>query len=240
MKKFIILLSVLMLTLPNGRIESMSKRPENHQYSVPLILPSSLNKRRKEFIKHFETASLRLSHFAKKYGWEEHLRQPFVQLFEIYTHKNQFDQRAIYLVDADLDMQLPSTFVAGLEKQVLFTVTPEMYLELYPEGKDEQAYEKLLTHELAHRLHIRILNGHEDKMGPIWFFEAFATFAADQFPFQKGDITAQEVEKIITKQERGSYKKYNQVLKYFLKRTSLSELILQASHKNFHQWLRQL
>ena len=33
------------------------------------------------------------------------------------------------------------------------------------DGDEENAFEKLLAHEMAHRLHIRILNGNENAMG---------------------------------------------------------------------------
>jgi hypothetical protein len=40
-------------------------------------------------------------------------------------------------------------------------------------------FEKLLTHEMAHRLHIRILDGSEEAMGPVWFYGALIDNSAD-------------------------------------------------------------
>jgi hypothetical protein len=60
-------------------------------------------------------------------------------------------------------------------------VSPELYAENYPEGIEEDSYEKLLAHKIAHGLHIRILNGDEGRMGPTWFFEGFAIYAVEQF-----------------------------------------------------------
>jgi hypothetical protein len=67
-----------------------------------------------------------------------------------------------------------------------------------------------MIHEMAHRLHARIV-GDEQKMGPIWFWEGFAVYAADQYLSNTPDLTETELWSIIDAKERGSYRNYRAV-----------------------------
>ena len=49
------------------------------------------------------------------------------------------------------------------------SVSPKVYSQIYTEGIEEKSFEKLITHEMVHSLHIRILNGNEEAAGPICF-----------------------------------------------------------------------
>ena len=91
---------------------------------------------------------------------------------------------------------------------------------------------------MAHRLHIRILEGDEDAMGPIWFYEGFAIYAAGQFETFSLDST--EIWKIVRSTERESYRKYGAVFRYFLKMVSIRELIEHAGKDDFQEWLQQI
>jgi hypothetical protein len=113
-----------------------------------------------------------------------------------------------------------------------------LYRQNYPEGIEEKSFEKLITHEMAHRLHIRILNGDEHAMGPIWFFEGFAIYAAGQFEKSQAKLNSTEIWEIIKEQERGSYKNYSFVFRYFLTRVSINDLVERAGKKDFLDWLR--
>jgi len=93
---------------------------------------------------------------------------------------------------------------------------------------------------MAHRLHVRILNGNEDAMGPIWFFEGFAILAANQFENSIPELSEKEIWSIVESTDRGSYQKYATVILFFLKKTSLKEMISHASHTHFTEWLRCL
>lgn len=97
-----------------------------------------------------------------------------------------------------------------------------------------------MAHELAHRLHIRLVDGNEEKMGPIWFWEGFATYAAGQFEEDTVTLTDLEIEAILAEPKRGDYRQYNRVLKHFLGRAPLPELMRRASLPDFAEWLRGL
>jgi hypothetical protein len=142
------------------------------------------------------------------------------------------------MANADPTIILPETYCAALENRVLLYVSPEVYLKNYPEGAEENAFEKLITHEMAHRLHIRVLGGNEDAMGPIWFFEGFAIYAAGQF--ENYVLPPTDIWETIESTARGSYKKYGAAFRYFMKRTSMRELIEHAGDEGFFNWLRKI
>ncbi len=155
----------------------------------------------------------------------------------IFEDKNIFNKTILKLVDADTSMKLPDTFCAALENRTLVSVSPEFYTKAYPEGIEDQSFEKLLTHEIAHRLHIRILNGDEEAMGPIWFYEGFAIYVANQFAESNIVLNREEMIQIMKEPERGSYLKYNYIFRYFVTKMSLKELILKAKNENFNEEL---
>ena len=45
------------------------------------------------------------------------------------------------------------------------------YFDRYTGVTEVYGYEKLIAHELAHAYHIQLLDGDEESMGPVWFYE---------------------------------------------------------------------
>ena len=120
-------------------------------------------------------------------------------------------------------------------------VTPEENSRLNPEYvRQEDAWMRLLAHEIAHRLHIAVLEGDEEAMGPTWFFEGFAVFASGQ---QLGDpVTYKTADEALTGVHSGeplAYRRFGAALKYFADRIALSDLIRQAGKGDFEDWLRE-
>jgi len=205
--------------------------------SVPLILPDSLESRRIEFLDYVNAARVNIISFAKEYGWGVLTKEEFMDRVIIFDYKNEFNLTLLKLAEADPTKHLPDTYCAALEKRTLISVTPEYFSEVYPEGNEDRSFEKLLTHEIAHRLHIRILNGEEKAMGPIWFYEGFAIYAADQFSISDIILSKEEMIKIMKDPERGSYVNYNYIFRYFVNKVPLKELILKAKEENFNDEL---
>jgi hypothetical protein len=205
--------------------------------SVPLILPDSLESRRIEFLDYVNAARVNIISFAKEYGWGVLTKKEFMDRVIIFDDKNEFNLTLLKLAEADPTKHLPDTYCAALEKRTLISVTPEYFSEVYPEGNEDRSFEKLLTHEIAHRLHIRILNGDEKAMGPIWFYEGFAIYAADQFSISDIILCKEEMIKIMKDPERGSYVNYNYIFRYFVNKVPLKELILKAKEENFNDEL---
>lgn len=206
----------------------------------PLVLPEELENRRDEFLRYIHSARENIRNFASGYCWDNLVEEEFFDQVMIFDDKKKYNTALLKLVEADCNLELPDTYCAALEKRILMAVTPEYYARVYPDGIEERSYEKLLTHEIAHRLHIRILNGDEEAMGPIWFFEGFAIFAADQFSQSKLILNKDEMTDLMRDPQRGSYVKYNYIFRYFVSKIPLPDLVFKAKQDNFSEdliWL---
>ncbi len=204
---------------------------------IPLTLPASLEHRREEFTVYVNSARRNIKNFAALHGWKDLTEEEFMDIVMIFDDKEGFNRALLKLAEADPETKLPATYCAALEKRTLIAVTPEYYARVYPEGAEDRSYEKLLTHEIAHRLHIRILEGDEEAMGPVWFYEGFAIFAADQFSEPHAALPGDEMIRIMNDPERGSYVKYNQIFRYFARKISLKELVSKAGATDFNEIL---
>lgn len=202
-----------------------------------LKLPAALESQRTELVKVVEQAQARLERFAVRYDWQFVLTPPLLKQAEIFASKADYDEHLRRTYPEAREMVIPQTFVAGFEGENFFAVSPRVYEECVPQFLEEAFYEKLLTHELAHRLHIRLVNGNEEKMGPIWFWEGFATFASGQFESDATVLSREQIQAILQEPKRGDYRQYNRVLKYFVKLVPLPELVRRAAQPGFNEWL---
>jgi hypothetical protein len=218
----------------NGKMEKITKSEEGI-FQIPLFLSASLEPQRANLETHLINAQKRLRDFAVCHNWEEHTNENFIDRAEIFDNQQDFINALLNLLEIDEETELPKTISASLENRVFMSISPELYATIYPEGIEEHSFEKLITHEIAHRLHVRILNGDEEKMGPIWFFEGFALYAAGQFIHDKVDMSA--IWDVVNSTTRGSYKEYAGVFRYFAEKIPLPELIEQAGKENFGEWL---
>lgn len=207
---------------------------------IDLVLPISLEPRRAELVSYVHAAVARIDTFARAHGWERHCAGPFFDSVRIFDDKAAFDAFLIAATQSDPATKLPAEFCAALENRVLAAVSPEMYDAVYPDGHEERSYEKLLAHEIAHRLHIRILGGDEEAMGPVWFYEGFAIYAADQMNDPEFVLTDDELWRIVDSPNRGSYRKYGAAIRQFLKGTTIGEMVGRAAEDGFAEWLRAL
>jgi len=213
------------------------EKVKNGIFKVPVKVPSCLEPKRSEFEKYILQAQEQLWNFALKYKWTDFLKSPLIHQAEIYNNKSEFINKLKQIVNNPLLLNIKG-FSACIENKSLLIVTPELYRKIYPQADEKNAYIKLITHELAHQLHIRILNGNEDKMGPVWFFEGFALYAAGQF--ENSIIKDKsEIWKIIKGNERVHYKKYSAIIRYFFKKIPLEVLVEKAGDEDFLDWLEK-
>jgi len=214
---------------------------EDGVYSVPVILSLPLKPRRRQFDQTLLAAQRRIVRFADKHGWRKLTEQSFFDRARIFDTKADFDKALAAAAGLSPSTIFPKTYSAALENRVLMAVSPELYAENYPEGVEENSFEKLLSHEIAHRLHIRVLKGNEDAMGPTWFYEGFATYAADQFKeYALCPPKPDEIREVLTSQDRGSYRKYARVFRFLVERAPIDRLIEKASAKDFSDWLKSI
>jgi len=209
-------------------------------YIIPLILSKSLEPQRNELEQVLISAQRRIRDFAKQYGWKNLTRDSFADCAEIYDNKDEFDLALIRLTGSDPLIKIPITYSAVLQNRIILSVSPELYAQNYPESIEDKYFEKLIAHEIAHRLHIRILDGNEDAMGPIWFFEGFAIYASGQFENYSFELDSKEIWKIVRNTKRRNYKKYSSVFRYFLKKASIHDLIEKAKTEDFLKWLQKM
>lgn len=209
------------------------KQLEYGVYDIPVELPESLRSHHTTLRDNLISAQKRLRKFAQKHNWLHHVERPFARLFQVHADRASFDHNFLSICGLGPDIELPKTYCAALEQEILISVSPDLYRSLYPEGDEEKAFEKLLAHEMAHRLHIRILNGKEDLMGAVWFYEGFAIYAAGQFEKNAPELTMAEIWSIVNETKRTSYKKYASVFQYFLKKAPIHQLVKNAAKTGF-------
>jgi hypothetical protein len=213
---------------------------EDGVFDIPLQLDAALEPQQNQLRGLLLSAQKRLRDFALARGWGEHVRTPFAESAHIHATKAAFDLDLLTLCGLDPTMELPSTYCAALEQGVLLSVSPELYRALYPEGDETDAYEKLLTHEMAHHLHIRILGGDEEAMGPVWFYEGFALHAADQLRQSAPRLDESEIWAVVRAEERADYRQYVSVFDHFLGKAALPQLVDRAGKPDFIEWLEKL
>lgn len=230
--------TLFLLSLFAASCSSPSRR--ENTAGIRLVLPAALEPDREQLTQSIDSARSAIREFAAGYGWRELTTEEFMDSVMIFSDKDQFDKTLLKLAGADSSTQLPPTYCAALESRVLIAMAPGYYAKVYPEGIEPGSYRKLLVHEMAHRLHIRILNGDEEAMGPTWFFEGFALYAADQFAHSPLQLSNDEVIEVLQAPERGSYLRYNYCFRYFVKPSNLKAFIATASQPGFNDSLTQL
>lgn len=216
-------------------------------YSVPVSLSPDLEEQRDELEIELLRAQEIVGNFASLHGWRHHTADPFMHTVEIFDGQEAFIDALLALLerqkfsdDPDNAILLPDAVSAALEKDVLMAVSPAAYAMIYPQGMEENSYARLLAHEMAHRLHVRILGGDEDAMGPVWFYEGFAIAAAGQFSRRKPAVTPEEAVRIIRREARGDYRAYATVMEMVLQKKSLPELVGMAGKPGFNEKVVEL
>jgi len=237
MKQIIIAGMLIALVTSCRQVSKESAIDEKRQIEVPVVLPKSLENRRNELETYVLNAMDNIDSFRGANQWNLHAKEPFMDSVMIFDEKKDFDHQLLLLAGMDTTTQLPETYCGALEKGILVVVAPEIYSRVYLEGIETDSYVKLLTHEIAHRLHIRILNGNEEAMGPVWFYEGFAIFVANQFGKSDLILSRDEMVAIINDPERGGYVKYGFVFRHVVNRIPLQELIERAGKDDFNQWV---
>lgn len=229
----------MLFLLVNLSFAAQPRQVETGVYVIPLEISPSLESDRPTLEQALLDAQRRLRAFARRHGWERHARESFADRAIIFDDKGAFDRALINLSGLPAPTAFPLTYSAALEERVLLSVSPALYRQNYPDGDEDAAFEKLLAHEMAHRLHIRILGGNEEAMGPIWFYEGFACLAAGQFE-EDPPPAASEVWDTLSATGRGNYRTYGGVIRHFLRKASLRRLVERAGTPDFLPWLRNL
>jgi len=175
----------------------------------------------------------RVDRFAGDYGWEPLLRPLLYDSCEIYASSQAMGTRIRQLHNLPDTFQFPTgTLTGALEKHVLLFVAPSEYERMVPAlARELNAYDKLMAHEIAHRLHVAILKGDEEAMGPRWFYEGFAVVAAGQ---HEDAVLADPTEAMLSR----SYAKFGALLRALMQHAPLPELVRKAGQPDFEEWAK--
>lgn len=164
-------------------------------------------------------------------------QEDIVETVVHYESKAEFDKMISAQPSWPKGVIVPTTYAGvGLKKE-FHVVSLEAYQRIHPTDTADD-YRKLLVHELIHLLHIAVLDGREDDMGPIWFFEGLACFAADQYS-KSPELPRQRIDEILNDTNRGSYANYAAMLRGLVKKESVTDLIKKASAKDFSEWAKR-
>lgn len=210
-------------------------RFESCVFSIPIELDEYLESQRAVFQTAMDHAQRRLRDFANGHGWSHLLQEPLADSARFFSKKTEFDSELLKRAGQNPTTILPQTYCAAWVDHALLSVSPDLYAHVFPEGIEPDAFEKLLTHELAHRLHIRILEGNEDSMGPVWFYEGFALHAAGQLEHAAPPLSLNEILDIMKSPDRSDYRRYVTVFRFCLQNKPLHDLIRLANHPDFIQ-----
>lgn len=202
-----------------------------------LELPAVEEPRRGWYAGQVVAAHGTVAAFASENGWADRVR-PFFRRVAVFADQAGLWARLSTTFGLPRDAPLPTPGLAGaLERGVLTVVTPEVYARVQPRyGAVPGAYARLLAHEMAHRLHIAVLDGDEERMGPTWFYEGFAVVAS-------GDLigleaaTADDLWRHVRAEGADAYAHYAAALRFLVARVPLRELVAPAGEAGFASWL---
>jgi len=204
-----------------------------------LRLPAALEPRRPEFIQEVAGAHALIKAFAAMHGWSAHMQVFFNGGVEVFDTQGDLWERIKALCGLPTEAPLPTRGLAGaLERGILLAITPEEYARVAPDyGTVPGAYRRLLAHEIAHRLHIAILRGDEDAMGPAWFYEGLAVVAS-------GDLSEPPSSGLtwdaLMAPGPGAYRRHAALLRLLMGHVPLQELVDRARTADFEDWSRTL
>ncbi|MFW5889365.1 MAG: hypothetical protein ACOCUD_03190, partial [Bacillota bacterium] len=199
-------------------------------YEVPIITHGNICD-----VKNIHNAVIkaqkRIVNFVAEHNLAVSLEIPFLNAVRVYEKQINFIKALRKTEFLDASFKLPKTISAIVVNKTLMIISPKAYTKIYPiEGLEKDGYEKLISHEIAHELHIKILNGNEDHMGPKWFYEGFAIIAADQF--KNATVSKERFWEIIKYEINTSYKEYSAVIRRLIHKFPLKVLVKKAHEKD--------
>lgn len=206
----------------------------------PIHVPDSLKSQRPKFESTLKTALKQLRDFAPVPAWKVLVDQGLVREARVFETKEAFKQTIMQVFQMPAGTEIPDSHAATVHDRVLYVVVEDEYRRNNPLSRDYNSYQKLWTHELAHQLHLDILGGREDEMGPVWFYEGFAVLASKQFEGLLPTLTEADIFRVVEAQEHGDYLEYGVVMRHFLKKTTLPEMVERARKPDFADWLKEL
>ena len=204
-------------------------------------MPPECEHRRTEISRAVLAALDVVRDFAARHGWLRHVSEPFFHAVEICRTPKELWRRILELNNAH-DVPMPTDAVtAALESGILLAVPREEAERNRPEYfREPDDWMRALAHEMIYRLHVRILSGDEDAMGPQWFYEGFAVVGSGQhLGLDQHVDSVDRALSLAAANGRGAYACYAAALRFFATRVPLQQLVAKAASPGFEGWLRE-
>lgn len=206
-----------------------------------LITPPGHASARVEIISAAVAAVDIVRDFAARHGWQSYAAEPFFRAVEIYRTQGELWRRILEINNAENTPMPTDALTAALENGVLMAVVREEAERARPEYfRTQDDWMRALAHEMIHRLHVRILKGDEEAMGPQWFYEGFAVLGSGQPLWRDQQVDTMEQALALTQYSgRGAYARYASALRFFAARIPLQQIVAKAGAADFEDWLRK-
>ncbi len=208
-----------------------------------MTLPEDVESRRAEYASAIVRGWEIVRSFADENGWAAQAEAPTFDRVEIFSTRADLWSAVLVIYDAPSDTPLPGTGpVAAIEGRILLSVTAEAYARAHPVyAEAPESLARLYAHEMIHRLHVRLLDGDDDAMGPRWFYEGLAVLGSGQ-DFDMGHVVYESAEEALagareTAEPTLAYQRYAATLRYFLRHHALGTLVERAGDDGFEDWL---
>ena len=204
-----------------------------------LRLPASLEPQRPRYLAALREAIATLERFAREHGWGALVASALPSVVEVHPDQAALWQRLREAFALPPDAPLPTPSLAGaVVGDALVVVTPEAYALVAPRyAAAPGAYVRLLAHELGHRLHVAVVAGDEEAMGPRWFYEGFAVLASDDL-HGLVEVTPADVWAHLDADGDDAYARYGAALRLFTRYVPLREIVAAASRTDVRDWLQ--
>jgi hypothetical protein len=181
--------------------------------------------------------------FAAANGWAEQAREPTFARAIVVDGAPSLEREVRLLAGAAPDAPFPTeASAATIEDGVLVAITPSAYRALRPEHFGiPDAWERLIAHEVLHRIFVAALRRDDETTGPRWFYEGLAVVGSGQrLGHEPEYASGAEALAGVHAPGRDSYARYGAAVRRFLARAPLPELARRAGKPGFEEWLRSL
>lgn len=182
-----------------------------------------------------DDAELLIAAFAYRNGFGDVYARGLAREVKVFATKVEFDRYLQTSGEWPKDTPVPGNYVAVFNNGVLLATAEEDARRTNPAIDSHDAYVQILTHELAHGLHVAVVGGDKLAMGPRWFFEGFAVAAAGQYDEQA--ISEADFRAVIAGLPKADYRLFGAAVRKLAQTHSYAELIEKARKAGFEAWV---
>jgi hypothetical protein len=200
-----------------------------------IVIPEDLQPTKEQVKERLNNAKINIRIFAKKYGWEGFSTEIYYDSVMVFSDKSQFDKTINKLSGQNKKYAASDCIV--LVARTLLLMSPDYVAEYSSFSSESKHFEKYITYVLAKALYSSIFFGEDSNIGPQWFLEGFALFAANLFLSDDVVVEKQTLINTIKNPGSGQLKNYSALVKYLSTEGELIGFVEIASEKHFNDSL---